>query len=59
MAPEADRPEDHDALVTTLRNGDIVLFNGWYAGDEAGKIKKLYEEAAQGTGDQRSEVGGQ
>jgi hypothetical protein len=59
MAPEADRPEDHDALVTALRNGDIVLFNGWYAGDESEKIKKLYEEAAQGTGDQKSEVSGQ
>jgi len=47
MAPEGDRPEDHDALVTAVRRGDILLFNGWYGGNEAGKIKKLYEEAAQ------------
>jgi hypothetical protein len=47
MAPEGDRPEDHDALVTALRDGDILLFNGWYGGDEAQKIKKLYEEAAR------------
>jgi len=47
MAPEGDRPEDHDALVTAVRRGDILLFNGWYNGVEAGKIKKLYEEAAQ------------
>jgi len=47
MAPEGDRPEDHDALVTAVRRGDILLFNGWYAGNEADKIKKLYEEAAQ------------
>ena len=47
MAPEGDRPEDHDALVTAVRRGDILLFNGWYAGNEADKIKKLYEEAAR------------
>jgi hypothetical protein len=45
MAPAGDRPEDHDALVNALRRGDILLFNGWYSGDEADKIKKLYEEA--------------
>jgi hypothetical protein len=45
MAAEGDRPEDHDALVTAVRHGDILLFNGWYGGDEAGKIQKLYEEA--------------
>jgi hypothetical protein len=47
MAPEGDRPEDHDALVAAVRRGDILLFNGWYAGNEADKIKKLYEEAAR------------
>ena len=47
MAPEGDRPEDHDALVSAVRRGDILLFNGWYAGNEADKIKKLYEEAAR------------
>jgi hypothetical protein len=47
MAPEGDRPEDHDAMVTAVPRGDILLFNGWYGGNEAGKIKKLYEEAAQ------------
>jgi len=47
MAPEGDRPEDHDALVTAVRGGDILLFNGWYGGNEAGKIKKLYEEATR------------
>ncbi len=46
MAAEADRPEDHDALVNAVRHGDILLFNGWYGGVEAGKIKKLYEEAS-------------
>jgi hypothetical protein len=47
MAPDGDRPEDHDALVSAVRRGDILLFNGWYGGKEAGKIKKLYEEAGR------------
>jgi hypothetical protein len=55
MAPEGDRPEDHDALVTAVRRGDILLFNGWYNGDEAEKIKQLYEEAA---GNAEKEVNG-
>jgi hypothetical protein len=42
---QGDRPEDHDALVTAVRNGDILLFNGWYYNDGVTKIKKLYEEA--------------
>jgi Ni,Fe-hydrogenase III small subunit len=45
MAPEGDRSEHHVALVDAVRRGDILLFNGWYGGNEAGKIKKLYEEA--------------
>ena len=45
MAAEGDRPEDHAALVNAVQRGDILLFNGWYNSDEAGKIKKLYEEA--------------
>ena len=47
MAPEGDRAEEHDTLVTAVRRGDILLFNGWYGGNEAGKIKKLYEEAGR------------
>jgi hypothetical protein len=45
MAPDGDRPEDHDALVTAVRNGDILLFNCWYNNDGVAKVKKLYEEA--------------
>ena len=41
--------EDHDALVKAIRHGDILLFNGWYHSDEGEKIKKLYEEATQGS----------
>ena len=39
------RPEDHDALLTAVRNGDILVFNGWCNNDGVTKIKKLYEEA--------------
>jgi hypothetical protein len=56
MAAEGDHLEDHAALLNAVRHGDILLFNGWYHSDEPQKIKKLYEEAAQGIGDQRSEV---
>ena len=54
MAPEGDRPEDHDALVSAVRRGDILLFNGWYMNEGAEKIKKIYEEA--GIGKRKSEV---
>ena len=47
MAPDGDRPEDHDALVTAVRRGDILLFNGWYMNEGALKIKKIYEEATR------------
>jgi hypothetical protein len=58
MAPDGDRPEDHDALVTAVRRGDILLFNGWYNSDGTEKIKRLYQEATQGIGDQKSEIRG-
>jgi hypothetical protein len=45
MAQDGDRPEDHDALVSSVRRGDILLFNGWYMNEGAIKIKKIYEEA--------------
>jgi hypothetical protein len=44
-APGGDRPEDHDALVTAIQNGDILIFNGWYKHEGVKKIKKLYEDA--------------
>src|SRR6185312_7017342 len=34
MAAGGDDPEDHDAMVAAVRQGDILLFNGWYAGVE-------------------------
>src|SRR6266513_2680057 len=47
MAADGDRPEDHDALESAVRSGDIFLINGWYMNDGAEKIKKLYEEAGR------------
>jgi hypothetical protein len=58
MAPEGDRPEDHAALLDAVRHGDILLFNAWYMTEGAMKIKKIYGEAAQGIGDQKSEIRG-
>ncbi len=51
MAPDGDRPEDHDTLVNAVRNGDILLFNGWYSDEGVRKIKKLYQEATLGNAD--------
>jgi hypothetical protein len=48
MAPDGDQPEDHDALVTAVRHGDILLFNSWYRSTGADKLKKLYAEASVG-----------
>ena len=40
-----NRPEDHAALVSAVRRGDILLFDCWYMSEGAMKIKKIYEEA--------------
>jgi hypothetical protein len=45
MAPDGDRPEEHNALLNAVRSGDILLFNCWYNNAGVTKIKKLYEEA--------------
>jgi hypothetical protein len=47
LTSDGDRPEDHNALVDAVRNGDILVFNGWYNNDEAQKIKTIYEEASR------------
>jgi hypothetical protein len=38
-----DRHEDHDALITAVRNGDILVFNSWYDNEGVPKEKKLKE----------------
>ena len=58
MTSDGDRPEDHAALVDAVRHGDILLFNTLYNDAGAEKIKKIYEEATQGIGDQKSEIRG-
>ena len=47
MAPDGDRPEDHDALLSAVRRGDILLFNSWYMSDGAYEIRKIYGEATR------------
>jgi hypothetical protein len=58
MAADGDKPEDHSALLNAVRNGDILLLNGWYGGPVAEKIKKLYAEAAPEIRDHKSEING-
>jgi hypothetical protein len=52
MGP-GNRPEDHDALVSAVRRGDILLFNGWYMSDAAYEIRKIYGEAGVVSGRNR------
>jgi len=59
LASDGDRPEDHDALVAAVRNGDILVFNGWYNHEGVSKIKKLYEEAESEVRNRKSEIGNQ
>jgi hypothetical protein len=46
MGP-GNRPEDHAALVSAVRRGDILLFDGWYMTEATYEIKKIYEEATR------------
>jgi hypothetical protein len=47
LASDGDRPDDHDALLAAVRDGDILVFNGWYNHEGVTKTKKLYEEAGR------------
>jgi len=52
MASDGDRPEDHAALIDSVRRGDILLFNCLYNEAGAEKIRKIYLEAGRmGTSD--------
>ena len=41
LASDGDRPDDHDALVAAVRDGDILIFNGWANHEELVKSKNL------------------
>jgi hypothetical protein len=45
MAADGDQPQDHTSLLDAVRHGDILLFNGWYGGPPAEKIKNLYSSS--------------
>ena len=45
LAPEGFRPEDDDALVDAVRNGDILIFNGWYKNQGVTKVEEIYGKA--------------
>jgi hypothetical protein len=42
LAPEGYRPEDDDALVDAVRNGDILIFNSWYKNPGVTKVEEIY-----------------
>ena len=46
LAPEGFRPEDDDALVDAVRNGDILIFNSWYKNPGVTKVEEIYGKAA-------------
>jgi len=58
LAPEGFRPEDDDALVDAVRNGDILIFNSWYKNPGVTKVEEIYGRASSASEDrgQRSEV---
>jgi hypothetical protein len=42
LASEGFRPEDDDALVDAVRNGDILIFNSWYKNPGVTKVEEIY-----------------
>ena len=38
----------HDALLKSVRHGDILLMNAWFSGKHTDFVKNLYREAAPG-----------
>ncbi len=51
LAPEGFRPEDDDALVDAVRNGDILIFNCWYKNPGVTKVEEIYGKAGPLTTD--------
>ena len=48
MAPDGDRLEDHDALVTAIRSRDIFLFKGWYNNIRVYENQKALRTSSRG-----------
>jgi hypothetical protein len=51
LAPEGFRPEDNDALVDAVRNGDILIFNCWYQNPGVSKVEEIYGRASSASED--------
>jgi hypothetical protein len=45
-ATEEKMRAGHDALVESVRRGDILIVNGWYRGTHTEFVKSIYREAA-------------
>jgi len=48
-ATNGDLAANHDALVASVRRGDILLFRGWWNDPQNVAIKSIYDEAVSGT----------
>jgi hypothetical protein len=44
---EKDLDTYHDALLASVRRGDILMFRGWWNDPGNAKIKAIYDEAAR------------
>ena len=44
-APDGPIQEDHDALVTSVRRGDVLMFRGWWDDPQNAQIRGLYQDA--------------
>lgn len=47
FAMEGDYAHHFDALVASVRRGDILLFRGWWADPNNAEIRRIYEAAAK------------
>jgi len=51
LAAEGYRPEDNDALVDAVRNGDILIFNCWYQNPGVSKVEEICRRASSASED--------
>ena len=52
-APDGPLAEDHEALVKSVRRGDLLLFRAWWDDPQNAEIRSVFQEAAGQTPSQR------
>ena len=48
---DGDIDGNHDALVTAVENGDVLLYRAWFNSAENAKVRQIYIEAGGGIAD--------